>query len=727
MSPHRMPTVPFMAGKSVPTFVGREKDLEDLRKIIMSRKVAAITGAEGIGKTELARVYAQKYRAEYPDGVFWASLKGSTWRQEAQKIISALNPETEKTCFFDEGKAKDEICKILNSKDALLIIDKVNEASEIIRPDCSVLITTVHKGSFGVISRIAVKELKGLSANEGIQLLEGVLGKDMVTRDLSGAKRIVEILEGMPLALQIAAHHLEAVPELRFSDYINKAQGKIEELKPKDSADKAVAISLEMSLEQLRTTPGGAHYIPLFEAAGVCPDSGFTSLTLVQTADLGDMAHVRVENLRQRMLLEFDPTSFRYSMHPLVRRLSSAMVKTNDIREFRYRENFCMHFLRFAQEHSTNPDILLAEKDGLWQAMTETRHIGRENELLPRFLEYLIQPFHQMTAGNDYEGAFRYLVATELTNLNDIGLVTDLGSILKILADNQAELQESASAWVFTNLGNVYIRLGEYAKALNFYEKALEIYDVIKDLPGQGRVLRNLGDVALRLGDYNKAISFYGRSLEVYRKVGDISGQGKVLGNMGIACAERGEHAQAIRFYEKQLEISRLTGNSRGESSVLGNMGLAYFELGDYQRAIGFYEKQLKLIRRMADAQAEGNALGNMGIANAGLGEFAKAIDLYKKQLEIHQRIGYALGEANAFGNMGMAYAKMGMHEEAHRCLEASKAIFYGLGLKDAVAQIEEMMQNAEHWIMRSVGVGQEKLTSATSLGRRTLSKKLKP
>ena len=67
---------PFMAQAPVETFVGRETDLEELHSIIRKRGVGAVTGVVGtggIGKTELARMYAKRYKREYPAGVFWAS------------------------------------------------------------------------------------------------------------------------------------------------------------------------------------------------------------------------------------------------------------------------------------------------------------------------------------------------------------------------------------------------------------------------------------------------------------------------------------------------------------------------------------------------------------------------------------------------------------------------------------------------------------------------------
>ena len=716
-----------MANEPIETFVGRERDLEGLHQIIADRGVGAITGkigTGGIGKTELARMYAKKYKAEYPAGVFWASFRGSTWQEEAYTILKALYPGAEIIPFLDNAKAKDEIYKHLDRKEVLLVIDNVNEADEIIRPGCSVLVTTRDQKAFGIISRIAIKELDTLSKDDGVKLLVGVLGKARVAQDPSGASRIVEILGGMPLALAIAAYHLEAVPDLSFPDYLGQIRGKIKELKLKDSEDKAVVVSLELSLGQLGSIPRGARLLDIFEAASVCAESGFTPLTLMETAGLGETDQRNAGVLHRRSLLEYDHRSCRYSMHPLLRKLAETRLTMDENRELAYRENHCMHFLRFVEEHTNSPDMLISERDGLWQAMLQTRQTRRERELLPHFLEHLIQPFRQLTARKDYEGAFSYLVAAGLINMNNLGLVNDLESILQVLAQNQAALKESSRAWVYMRLGNVSIRLGEYEKAIEFYEKALDIYHMIGDAQGEGNALGNMGNVSIRLGECDKAFDVYEKALEIYHRIGDASGEGKVLGNMGIAYADLGEYEKAIGYYKKQLEITRLIGDLPNEGNALGNMGLAYLDLGEYRRAIGFYRKQLEITRRTGDAQSEGNALGNLGMAYASLNEYAKAIGFYEKQLEIHRRIGYVLGEGNALGNMGMAYAKTGMHEEAHRCFEASSVIFHGLGLKDLAVKIEEMMKNAEHWILRNGGYGWGKWTSSAFPGKKTLNKK---
>jgi tetratricopeptide (TPR) repeat protein len=705
LNPQATVSAPFMAGEPVETFVGRERDLEELHQNISFRGAGAITymvGTEGIGKTELARMYAKRYKAEYPAGIFWVSLRGSTWREETQKIFETLYPGADITPFPDNAKAKDEICMLLKQKAALLVIDNVNEAGEIIRPDCPVLVTTRERRAFGIASRMAIKELDGLSGDDGVKLLAKILGEARVSLDLSGASRIVEILGGIPLALDIAACHLQTVPDPSFPDYIDEIQGKIEELKLKESEDKEVVASLELSLRQFENIPHGAERIAFFEAAGVCAESGFTSLTLTETAGLGVMNRGIAEELHRRSLLEFDRKSLRYSMHPLLRQLSEARLHMDESRELLYRENHCIHFLNFSQENIDSPEVLVSERNGLWQAMIQTHQTGRAKELLPSFLEYLIQPFRQLTANDDYEGAFRYLVATGLINIDNLGLVNDLAPILHVLADNQAALQEFSRAWVYTSLGSVSIQLGDYLKTIDFYEKALEIHCRIGDMRGEGNVLGNMGNIYVQLGECPRAIIFYEKQLEITRQIRDAQGEGNVLGNIGNVYTDLGKYRRAIGFYEKQLEITRLTGDAHGEGNALGNIGISYADLGKYRRAIGFYEKQLEITRLTGDAQGEGNAFCNMGIAYANLGEHFKAVTFFKKQLEMHCRIGYTVGEGNALGNMGIAYAKLGMQKEAYQCFETSKNIFHGLGQKDVTAKIEEMMRNAEYWLLRN-------------------------
>ncbi len=667
---HPDPTAPpFMAQAPVETFVGRERDLDDLHAIIRERGVGAVTGVVGtggIGKTELARRYAERYRKDYSAGVFWASFRGSTWREEGRKILAALYPGWNPDPFPDDARAREEVCKRLNHRGALLIIDNVNEADEIIKPGCFVLVTTRERRAFGMVPRKAVKELGRFSDREGKDLLVEILGNARIERDPVGASRIVEILGGMPLALEIAASHLAAVPDQSFPDYIGQIQGKIEELKLKDAEDKDVVASLELSLRQLETSPGGAESVAVFEAGSVCAESGFTSRTLAGTVNIDHkVAQIRAGELRDRSVFEFSEGTSRFAMHPLLRQLAEMRLDRDQERERRCRTNHCLYFLRFAEAKSSSPEELVTEKDGLWQAMVQGNQIEKGPELLPQFLRHLTSSYRRMIAEKEHEAAFRYLVDTNLISIDELGLAKDLTALLDVLVANKGALQETSRGWVCTSLGSAYLQLGEYRKAIGLCEKALEIARRIGDVRGEGSALGNMGSAYLQLGEYRKAIDLHEKALEIVRRIGDVRGEGGDLGNMGSAYCHLGEYRKAIDLYEKHLEIARRIGDVRGEGSALGNMGSAYLQLGEYRKAIDLHEKALEIDRRIGDVQGEGSALGNMGLAYANLGEYRKAIDLYEKALEIARRIGDVRGEGSALGNMGLAYMKLGEYRKA--------------------------------------------------------------
>jgi tetratricopeptide (TPR) repeat protein len=606
LHPQATASAPFMAKDPVETFVGREKDLEELHKIIKERGKGAIigvVGTGGIGKTALTRMYAKRYQADYPAGIFWASLKGSTWREEARKILEALYPGWQPNPFPDDARAKEDVCKRLDQLSALLVIDNVNEAIEIINPGCSVLVTTRNRGTLGILNRKAIHKLDGLSESEGKDLLAEVLGEERVARDPVGAVRIVKTLGGMPLALEIAAYHLEAAPDLSFPNYIGQIQGKIEELKIGDLEDKNVMGSLELSLKQLEGSKNGSEYVALFEAGSVCAESGFTSHTLAEAGGLGNMDRRTVEQLAgelyRRSLLEFDQNLNRYNMHPLLRQFSEARLENDKDREFLFRKNHCMHFLRFAEANDNSPEMLIAEKDGIRQAMVQANQIGEAEGLHPRFLKYLTRPYKQLCAQRDYESALQYLVLTDLMNIFELGLSDYLVNILQVLIENQAALRELSRSWVYTGLGIAYHNLRKYPKAIELYEKALEIAGRIKDELVEGSALANMGTAYDDFGEHRKAIEFFKKALEIHCRIGDVQGEGNIFGNMGAAYANLGEYHKAIELFEKALEIHRRIGDVQGGGNDLANIGQAYGKMGLKEEALKWFEASMAIFRRL--------------------------------------------------------------------------------------------------------------------------------
>jgi len=689
LDPQVTMSIPFMAEKPVETFVGRQNDLESLHEKILRRGEGAVTGvsgAGGIGKTELAKLYAKTYKKEYPGGVFWASLKGSTWREEAVKLIVAVSHtgQTSKS-FPDDQHAVEYILKnILVRKDALLIIDNVEEGDDIIKPGCYVLVTTRNTSTFGLVPRGTIYNLSGLSVDEGKKLLSKFIEPQRIANDPGGALRLVEHLGGLPLAIDIAAQHLSEVPDLSFPEYIGRIQNKIDELKIKDDPDKNVHSTLELSLEQLEKIENGKDLLLLFEGASVCAESGFTSLTLGETAGVGDGDRMKIQELvaklSRRSLLEFNKDSNRYSMHPLLRQIAENRLHNNSGREKEFKRNHCLVFLHYLEAHDDEPDALVHEKDGIWQALIQAGQLDGADSMRQQFIELLSKPYWNLIDNGLYQEAFAYLTSINLINIDSIGEVTTLSSLLDPLLENLSELDLFSQRWVLTSKGIAYVNLGEYRKAIGLFEKALEIARRFGDVCGEGKSLVNMGLSYANLGEYKKAIELYEKALEMARRIGDASSEGAGLGNLGLAYANLGEYRKAIVLYEKVLEMARRIGDASSEGAGLSNMGTAHLNLGEYKKAIGLCEKALKIHRRLGNVHGEGVALSNMGTAHLNLGEYKKAIELCEKALKIHRRIGDAYGEGVALSNMGSAYANLEEYMNAIELYEKALKIDRRIG-----------------------------------------------
>ena len=204
----------------VDEFVGRKTELTRLRELLVSgSRLLTVTGPGGVGKTRLAIEAARLSRERFPDGLHFVDL--SAIREPellALSILTALEVPPAPT-----SAGSDALLAYLREKRALLLLDNLEQlldaASEIARllaasPYLHVLVT-----SRSVLRLRGEREfaLAPLEIPDAVRLFTERASAVAPSFQLTNAnaepvRKICHRLEGLPLAIELAAARVRALP-----------------------------------------------------------------------------------------------------------------------------------------------------------------------------------------------------------------------------------------------------------------------------------------------------------------------------------------------------------------------------------------------------------------------------------------------------------------------------------------------------------------------------------
>ncbi|MES2459437.1 MAG: tetratricopeptide repeat protein [Armatimonadota bacterium] len=127
------------------------------------------------------------------------------------------------------------------------------------------------------------------------------------------------------------------------------------------------------------------------------------------------------------------------------------------------------------------------------------------------------------------------------------------------------------------------------------------------------RAMNGAGVLATSQGDYRKADRFYRHSLWLRRSLGDQRSLAVTLHNAGNSHSRKGDWGRARLFYERSLKTLQTTGDHRSIARVTASLGVIAAEQGDYDAARGYFEKGLDSARRFGDTRSTSIGLCNLG------------------------------------------------------------------------------------------------------------------
>jgi tetratricopeptide (TPR) repeat protein len=206
---------------------------------------------------------------------------------------------------------------------------------------------------------------------------------------------------------------------------------------------------------------------------------------------------------------------------------------------------------------------------------------------------------------------------------------------------------------------------------------------------------KGIGNAWLDLKEYEKAIDSYQKSRGAAREIGDLEGEGFALGNLGIAYYWMKKYSSAVKPLLRSLSIKRKIGDLQRESNTLGNLGLVYQELGEYDKALECHKESLKISLKVDYRRGQGNFLSNLGEVQIKLKQYSEALINLDDSLKILREVGDRANEAIALKNLAELHLASGGVEVAWCYCQQALILATELGIPIA-AECQTLMESLD-------------------------------
>ena len=685
------------------SFVGRDQELSECKKLLGERRVLTLTGVGGIGKTRLALKLARSLLKTYPEGVWFVDF--------APLSDSALVVQTVATALGVREKPGSSLLETLErhvaDKRILIVLDNCEHliavCAEVVERFLAAgpnlrLIVTSREGlgisgeqslvvrSLSLPSSGTTSELNAIKTAEAGRLFvdRARLVQSAFEIDSSNAPMIAEIcrrLEGIPLAIELAAARVRVLsPEqirARLDDRFRLLTGGSKTALPRHQTLHA---TIQWSYDQLKPDEQETFRLLSVFAGGWTLDAATQVLKGgIDTFEALDALSRLVD--KSLVLMERDGKAEpRYRMLETVRQY--ALERLNESGEGEaVRTRHLRFFVSLAKE--AEPQLSGAEQVK-WLSRLEQEH-----ENLRAALRWSLSGTGKIEAGAQLTCAvFQFWQVRGYWFEGRSWLMEML---------KRGELEDQMRGQLLTWAAFIARRQGNYAEAVAQDEEALLILREIGDKQGTADALNNLGIAARFQGDYALAQVRYEESLAIKREIGDKRGIGSSLLNLGVVASHHGDYALAQARYEEALRISREIEDKSMISITLSNLGLVASHQGEYSQAQARYEESLRIKHEIGDKVGIAVSLEGLGLVALRQKEYALARARCEEALVINRESGNKAGIAFSLCNLGIVAVEQERYNEAEGFLEEALPIYREIGNKRGIAGCLEAFAGLAH------------------------------
>jgi predicted ATPase/DNA-binding SARP family transcriptional activator len=699
------------------SFVGKDADVAAVRELIAGHRLTTLVGPGGAGKTRLATETARTLLGDLPDGAWLVELAGiGAVKGEgdvAQATLAGLGLRDALLGAAPNAELTDRLIAAIRGREALLILDNCEHVIESaaafahrVLGECQRLrILATSREPLGITGE-ALWPVRPLAVPEGdagpgeiesspaVQLLRdraGAVRRDLAVdaHTLSTMARVCRALDGMPLAIELAAARLRtmSIDQLanRLDDRFRLLTSGSRTALPRHRTLRAVvdwswellSDAERMALRRLSVFSGGAS---LEAAERVCagdaigPEQVLELLTALAEKSLLLAEMERDGEVGGAPRYRMTGTIKEYAGHRLAEAGESDLARRAHLAYFTELTEAADPHLRRAEQLEWLA-VLEAEYDNIGSAMRGALAAGEAHAAMRLAAG---AGWYWWLSGHKTEG-FELLTAAA----NTPGEVTD---------EIRAMVYAMAVLFVSSGRGDEHQAAGWIHKAYLFsqrsrsrnpllgfvvpLERMLQAPDDV--LPAWESLLDNedpwvraqarllLGKMRIMLGqDGQDADAYLEMALAEFRALGERYGISLALTELADRIAVRGEFAGACEHYEQAITVVTEVGDIDDVIRMRSRQAQLYWLLGDADSSAAAIAEAQRRAERVTwpDALAElafskaelarwrGNAQEahqQLGVARTMLGDEADQASI---RAVTHDLLGYLAGDLSEARN----------------------------------------------------------------------------
>jgi predicted ATPase/DNA-binding SARP family transcriptional activator len=645
-------------------FFGRQQESARLVDFLSRRTVRLVTlaGPGGVGKTRLAIEVAHRMAGVFAHDICFVQLAGVADEKSVDDEVAAVLRLPTNTGRSSSGAILD----YLRDRTMLLVLDNcehlVKACARLVQTLCrdaaglTVLATSripLHLDeehvvrlepfttpAINAVERIGVAEALSF---DSVQLFTDRAAQALLQFKLSEANvlavvRICQQLDGIPLAIEIAAAQARALPieaiaerlDQRF-DWLTRQVG---ETLPRQ---RTLHTLIDWSYELL-SARGRSVLRRLAIFAG-----GWTLEAAEAVCTLGDPCPESLAELVDHSLVVFgaDAKRQRYSMHETIRQFAQEQLRGDD-QEADARERHARYYAQLVTRKAENP---------AGQSLPERLRIVQEDH-------------------DNLRAAFEWLLAHD--GEQALGLVAQLGTNLN-----------------FWELG------GFFQEGRRWLQSALEQTQWLVSIQ-RAHALLAASELSSAISDFEYGLQCARQAQDLFQQLGDQRGEIDACLKHCELAELAGKFANLQAQAEEALQMAERISYTAGIAKARVVLGTIAFYAGENQAAIQYVLPSIALWRELERPFDLATALNRLASALLENHEYTAGQQALLECRDIYQSLGYQRGVALAIQNLGGVAYKLGDYARARALFCDGLRIRHDLGLQRGYAYSFEFIADVD-------------------------------